>query len=126
MRRDAFERVGGFSAPVYSGGDADLCWRLAKAGGRLESRPRALVRHENRASLRALLAQLHRHGGGMQWLDARYPGAFPPPRPRELLGRVAFFARAALRGPERAYAGIDLVAGLAADLGRLHANGDPG
>lgn len=117
VRRAAFEAVGGFPDPVRSGGDADLCWRLQAAGWTLESRPRAHVRHRNRASLRALLGQLHRHGAGMMWLERRYPGAFPPPAPRELAGRFAMLARR--------HGSLDFLALWARDVGRLHANGDP-
>ncbi|HVL94593.1 MAG TPA: glycosyltransferase [Solirubrobacteraceae bacterium] len=117
VRRSAFEAAGGFPDPVRSGADADLCWRLQAAGWRLEARPAARVRHRNRTTLRALLAQLHRHGAGMQWLDRRYPGAFPPPSPRELLARFGLLARP--------HGALDLLALWARDLGRLHANGDP-
>lgn len=116
VRRSAFEAVGGFPGPIRSGGDADLCWRLADAGWRLESRPAARVRHRNRATLGALLGQLHRHGSGMQWLDRRYPGTFPPPGPRELLGRFGLLARGE---------GIEFLGRWAVDAGRLKANGDP-
>lgn len=116
VRRSAFEAVGRFPDPVRSGGDADLCWRLAAAGHDIEARPQARVRHRNRTTLRALLAQMHRHGSGMQWLDRRYPGAFPPPGPGELLRRFALLARGDA---------IEFLARWAADVGRLRANGDP-
>jgi GT2 family glycosyltransferase len=116
VRRAAFEGAGGWPDPVRSGGDADLCWRLAVAGWAIESRPHARVRHRNRSSLRALLAQLHRHGAGMQWLDRRYPGAFPPPTPRALAARTKLLARGEW---------IEFLSMWAADLGRLRANGDP-
>lgn len=116
VRRAAFDAVGGFDQPVRSGGDADLCWRLAGAGYGIEARPGARVAHRSRARLRALLGQLHRHGSGMQWLDRRYPGSFPPPRPRALLGRFKLLARGRW---------LDFLALWAADLGRLRANGDP-
>jgi GT2 family glycosyltransferase len=116
VRRAAFEAAGGWPDPVRSGGDADLCWRLADAGWALEPRASARVRHRNRATLRALLAQLHRHGSGMQWLDRRYPGAFPPPTPRALAARVKLLARGEW---------IEFLSAWAVDLGRLKANGDP-
>lgn len=118
VRRSAFEEVGGFDQPVRSGGDADLCWRLAAAGWQLEERPNACVRHRNRATLAALLAQLHRHGSGMEWLERRYPGSFPRPTPREIAGRTKMLARG---GDGR----LDFLALWARDLGRLRANGDP-
>ncbi len=77
VRREAFEEVGGFRGDVRSGGDADLCFRLAGAGWRLESRPGAAVMHRNRTSLPAMLRQLARHGSGAAWLAAEHPGAFP-------------------------------------------------
>ena len=116
VRRSAFEAVGGFRDPVRSGGDADLCWRLAADGWGIEERRAARVRHRNRTTLRALLGQLHRHGSGMQWLERRYPGAFPPPQPRALAGRLRMLARGEW---------LDFLALWAADLGRLRANGDP-
>jgi len=123
VRRSAFEAVGGFPDPVHSGGDADLCWRLAAADWRLEPRPAARVRHRNRERARDLLAQLHRHGAGMEWLERRWPGSFPRPRPRELAGRTAMLARGLAREP--AFALLDFAALWARDIGRLHANGDP-
>jgi len=115
VRRTAYEAVGGFADRVRSGGDADLCWRLQAAGHGLEARGSARVGHRARATRWALLGQLHRHGAGMQWLDRRYRGAFPPPGPRELLGRF----RLLLLDPS------EFLARWAADLGRLRANGDP-
>ncbi len=118
VRRTAFEAAGGWPEPVRSGGDADLCWRLQAAGWAIEERPAARVRHRNRATLRALLGQLHRHGRGMAWLDRRWPGAFPAPAPREAtLGRLAMLARA-----RSAYDVIDVLALAARDLGRLRPN----
>ncbi len=117
VRRSAFEAVGGWPEAIVSGGDADLCWRLFRAGWRMEARPAARVRHRNRASLRAYLSQLHRHGRGMAWLDARWPGAFPPPRARDLLGRP----RMLLRDPS-AYGVLDVLSLYARDSGRLRSN----
>jgi GT2 family glycosyltransferase len=77
VRRSAFTAVGGFDAAARSGGDADLCFRLADAGWELESRPGAVAAHEARSSLRSFLGQLTRHGSGAGWLDSRYPGALP-------------------------------------------------
>jgi GT2 family glycosyltransferase len=117
VRRSAFEAVGGFHEGIRSGGDADLCWRLAEAGWRLEERPAARVAHRNRARARDLLGQLHRHGTGMAWLERRWPGSFPPPRPRELAGRFKLLAR-----DRPAYAALDFLGLWARDLGRLRSN----
>jgi len=80
VRREAFAAVGGFREDVRSGGDADLCWRLAAAGWTLERRPAAAVVHHNRATVRAMLGQRFRHGTGAAWLAAEHPGALPPRR----------------------------------------------
>jgi hypothetical protein len=87
IRRTAFEQVGGFAEGIRSGGDADLCFRLAQAGWELEARPGAVVQHESRASVRALLAQRARHGAGAQWLQERYPGFVEPAQSIPLLMR---------------------------------------
>jgi GT2 family glycosyltransferase len=80
VRREAFDAIGGFRPDVRSGGDADLCFRLAAAGWDLERRPHAVVVHHNRATVRAMLAQRFRHGTGAAWLAARHPGALPARR----------------------------------------------
>ena len=77
VRREAFEAVGGFADGVRSGGDADLCFRLAAAGWRLESRPGATVLHRNRTTVPKMLAQRARHGAGAAWLSREHPGSFP-------------------------------------------------
>src|SRR3954470_6749370 len=77
VRREAFEAVGGFREEVRSGGDADLCWRLAAAGWELVSAPGAAVVHRNRASVGAMLRQRARHGSGVAWLGREHPGALP-------------------------------------------------
>jgi GT2 family glycosyltransferase len=117
VRREAFLAVGGWPEPIVSGGDADLCWRLRDAGWRMEARPGALVRHRSRATLGALLRQMHRHGRGMAWLEQRWPGSFPPPTARELLGRP----RMLLRDRSRT-ALYDVLSLYARDSGRLRGN----
>jgi GT2 family glycosyltransferase len=77
VRRAAFEAVGGFREQVRSGGDADLCYRLAAAGWELERRPEASVLHRNRATVPAMLRQRARHGAGAAWLNREHPGSFP-------------------------------------------------
>jgi glycosyltransferase involved in cell wall biosynthesis len=131
VRRAAFEAVGGFAEDVRSGGDADLCFRLAGAGWGLEYRPDAFATHANRDTLAALLRQRARHGAGAAWLEARYPGRFPARGPRGMLAwtarDVARAARELGRG-EREEARHDLVelaAGWAFELGRLLPNSVP-
>ncbi len=124
VRRSAFDAVGGFApgAGSSAAGDADLCWRLQRAGWLIESRPRAVVDHENRTRFRDLYRQLARHGAGLAWLERRHPGSAPPPRPMELLGRVPHYLAAAARAPDREealFALVDLISLYARDLGRF-------
>jgi len=78
VRRAAFERIGGFTEGIRSGGDLDLCRRLDGDGWRLEFRPRAVVHHRHRATLPSLLGAVARYGAGARWLNERYPGSSPP------------------------------------------------
>jgi glycosyltransferase involved in cell wall biosynthesis len=120
VRREAFEAIGGFTDDIRSGGDADLCFRLARAGWELESRPGAVVGHTNRSTLRALAGQQARQGAGAAWLEARYPGTFPPRPVRPLavyfLREARHLDRARLVGP---------TAELAFELGRRVSNRAP-
>lgn len=100
VRRDAFDAVGGFADEVRSGGDADLCLRLAAAGWELESRPQAVVVHHNRQTIPRMLAQRARHGAGAAWVGSRHPGALPA---RSLPGVLWW-------GTRRAAAGLNALA----------------
>jgi myo-inositol 2-dehydrogenase/D-chiro-inositol 1-dehydrogenase len=70
-----------FTDAIRSGGDADLCFRLAVAGWEMEERPRAVVDHRSRRALLDLLGQRARHGSGAEWLEMRH-GRFIGPRRR--------------------------------------------
>ena len=125
VRRAAFEAVGGFAEGIRSGGDADLCWRLQDAGWAIEHRPRAVVAHEHRATVRALLRQAARTAAGTRWLEQRHPGFHATAgggrrAARALTGMVGW----PLRGkPERgAYKAIELLVIATEHLGRLAGN----
>jgi GT2 family glycosyltransferase len=128
VRTSAFSAVGGFEERARAGEDADLCFRLELAGWAIEHRPQARVGHLTRATLPSLLAQLARHGSGAAWLDRRYPGEFPAPRPRELAARFAHDGATALsalrhrRREQAALAGLEIVCGCAFEAGRLLPN----
>jgi GT2 family glycosyltransferase len=130
IRRDAFFSVGGFDERARSGEDADLCFRLARAGWGLEERAGAAVDHLTAPSAGALLRQLVRHGSGAAWLERRYPGEFPAPPVSELARRFGHYGLAAAgalarRRPRVAAAALLELASLCAfDLGRLLSN-DP-
>lgn len=120
VRRAAFEAVGGFADDIRSGGDADLCFRLTRAGWELDARPRAMAAHASRSSLRALAGQQARQGAGAAWLEERYPGTFParPVRPLAVyfLREARHLDRSRLVGP---------TAELAFELGRRFSNRAP-
>jgi GT2 family glycosyltransferase len=125
VRREAFDAVGGFAEGIRSGGDADLCWRLQEAGWALQHRPQAIVAHEHRATIRALLRQSARTAAGTRWLEARHPG-FKATKgsgrraARALAGAVSW----PLRGrPERgAFKAIELLVIAIEHAGRLAEN----
>jgi GT2 family glycosyltransferase len=128
VRRVAFEEVGGFCDDVRSGGDADLCFRLRKAGWEIEARERATAVHRSRRTLRKLIRQRARHGSGAAWLARRYPGSFPRAR---WLGLVkwtftsltgAALARARGRNDEAVVAAVEPLLKWAFELGRLLPN----
>jgi len=128
VRREAFDAIGGFAEGIRSGGDADLCWRLQDAGWSLEHRPHAVVGHEHRATVRALLRQSARTAAGTRWLEQRHPGFHATAgsgrrAARALAGTVAW----PLRGePERgAYKAIELLVIGTEHVGRLAGNARP-
>lgn len=124
IRRAAFESVGGFDASARAGEDADLCFRLQRAGWTLEERPRAGVDHRSRETLAAWLAQMLRHGSGAAWIEQRWPGELPAPVPGRLARRLARdaadAATAAIRGDRATAIGalLDLAGAAAFELGR--------
>jgi len=128
VRRVAFEQVAGFDELARAGEDADLCFRLQRAGWKLEERPSATVEHRARQTLRACVAQNLVHGSGVAWLNRRWPGEFPAPGPRWLAVRTLGLTGRALRAlasgdrQEAAFMLLDLAEVSARDLGRLLPN----
>jgi GT2 family glycosyltransferase len=96
VRRRAFEQVGGF-AEVRSGGDADLCFRIERAGWTLGWREHASVRHRSRGTVPGLLRQAARHGAGTAWLERRYPGFLPGQSRARVAAWLALEAARSLR-----------------------------
>jgi GT2 family glycosyltransferase len=80
VRRQAWERTGGFEEDARSEADVDLCWRIQEAGWGLEYRPRALVVHRDPETLGAVLRQAWTYGAGKRWLRGRWGTAVDPPR----------------------------------------------
>lgn len=128
LRRAAWEQIGGFAEQTRSGADEELCWRLQDAGWELELRLEALVHHEHRATLGALLRQSARDGAGARWASRRHPGY--PPRPKVVRGVVragggAVVALARGRPRDAAFKVVDGVWALAAAAGSLQSNAAP-
>lgn len=129
VRREAFAAVGGFRDELRACEDADLCYRLAAAGWRIERRESARVVHLSRRSVRALLRQQLVHGAGVGWLEREYPGAAPARRwPGFLLWGVRSGGAAlvrAVRARDRDAALVALMDPLVAwtrELGRRRPN----
>jgi glycosyltransferase involved in cell wall biosynthesis len=89
VRRSAWESVGGFLEGIRSGGDTEFSWRLQDAGWELGYRPKAVVEHIHRDSVRRLARQAARYAAGRAWVMRRYPGSFERPRLLRRLGRCA-------------------------------------
>ena len=99
VRRAAFDEVGGFDASVRSGGDLDFCWRVQRAGWKLEHRPAAELEHRHPDEIPRLLAKARRHAAGRAWVNRLWPGALPkPPIARPFLRGPLVAAWWALRG----------------------------
>jgi cellulose synthase/poly-beta-1,6-N-acetylglucosamine synthase-like glycosyltransferase len=128
IRREAFECSGGFDAAARAGEDADLCFRLLRAGWMIEERPGASVEHRSRESLATWLAQIARHGSGAAWIERRWPNEFASPGPRRVARRLAreawTAAEAAVRGDDNQAKGalLEIAGAIAFELGRLLPN----
>jgi GT2 family glycosyltransferase len=124
IRRTAFENVGGFIENIRSGGDADMCFRIARTGWRMETRDHAAVIHVNRPTIRKLLRQSARHGSGAAWLHRHYPGFSRPSRISGLLYRsfrtllTAALARARGDSDSALLASVDVARSIAFEAGR--------
>ncbi len=93
VRREAFERVGGFYEGLRAAEDTDFSWRLQRAGWRLEARPEAVVEHRYRTTVRALRRQWRGYAAGRAWLARRYDGFAPEPALVRAAHRGARLAR---------------------------------
>jgi GT2 family glycosyltransferase len=125
VRALAFRELGGFAEGIRSGGDLDLCRRLALAGWELGYRPRAVVHHRHRESLVSLLGAVVRYGAGASWLNQRYPGSSPRWQLAPgLRGAVRDAWTAAIRGRWRPalYRVIDALGLIAHNVGYLGGN----
>lgn len=72
VRRAVFSRVGMFDEGLRVGEDADFCWRILDAGGKLALVRKALVAHRHRSTLRSFARQMFLYGIGSATTFARY------------------------------------------------------
>lgn len=77
VRREAFEKIGGFN-PVFhtAGDDVDFCWRLRDAGYELGFVPGAFVWHHRRPSVCGFLKQQIGYGRAERILLTIHPKRF--------------------------------------------------
>ncbi len=77
VRREAFEKIGGFN-PVFhtAGDDVDFCWRLRDAGYELGFVPGAFVWHHRRPSIFGYLKQQIGYGQAERILLTIHPNRF--------------------------------------------------
>lgn len=76
VRRAALEAVDGFDLTLgrQAGEDADLCWRLRRAGWDIRYERAIEVVHHHRSTLWGMLRQVHWYGRGSAALFARWRG----------------------------------------------------
>jgi glycosyltransferase involved in cell wall biosynthesis len=97
VRRDWFDRAGGFDETYPPSEDVELSWRLQLMGAELTFVPGAVVAKREAPSLRAMLRQYYRYGYRDPYLyrDYRDRGVPPPavwPTVKSYLGLVARLA----------------------------------
>jgi N-acetylglucosaminyl-diphospho-decaprenol L-rhamnosyltransferase len=76
IRRDLFERLGGFDESYFMfAEDMDLCWRAGRLGARIDVCPEAIVTHvegvSRRHNPRAALIAHHRSAMKFEWRTSR-------------------------------------------------------
>lgn len=77
VRREAFERIGGFRRRYHAAGDdVDFCWRLEEAGHTIAFNPAAMVWHHRRTTARAYLRQQAGYGKAEALLMGPHPSRF--------------------------------------------------
>lgn len=127
VRRAAFDDIHGFADGIRSGGDTDFCWRLQEAGWMIELRESAWTWHHHPETVRALLRQAFRYGGGQAWLERRHPGSIQASdgsAPRFLATTASRAASLALRGrfEEAGFCALDAASFLAEGAGHRSSN----
>src|SRR5204862_198393 len=99
VRRDVFADAGGFAEDMWTGQDADLCWRLAARGVELAREPDAIVYKRARAGALPTFRQYLRYGLGHPLLFRRHrPTGMPRRSGSDAARRYAGTAVAVARG----------------------------
>lgn len=75
VRRQLFERLGGFSEDMRYGEDIDFSLRMIKAGARVVLLPKAFVYHKRRATLEQFFQQVRHSGQARVELEKHHPGS---------------------------------------------------
>ncbi len=75
IRRQLFERLGGFSEDMRYGEDIDFSLRMLEAGARVVLLPEAYVYHKRRVSLEQFFQQVRHSGQARVELERRHPGS---------------------------------------------------
>lgn len=73
VRRELFDRLGGFETRHWPGEDTLLCLKIIEAGFRIVYEPGAMVWHHRRADLRKHLAQVANYGLHRGHFARKYP-----------------------------------------------------
>jgi len=120
IRREVFERLGGFDERLFSSEDVDLSWRLQLGGWRLGFVPDAVVAYRRRATVLGTWRQAFRWGVGGERVCRKHLAAGAPGLAPRRLGRsLSRLARAAPRllvmQPRR----VEWVDKVSYDLGML-------
>jgi glycosyltransferase involved in cell wall biosynthesis len=114
VRRDLFDRLGGFDETLPSGGDYDFAQRAVEGNARLAYAPRAVVRHPTLDEARAFLGKVWATN---RWDAVRRARSGVRPSPHDMLvivpvlgialaRRAAFRPAASLSQPRLRAAGI--------------------
>ena len=73
FRRSVLEKIGGFDENLFSGHDADLCWRMQlETDLKIIRAPDAIVYHSQTLTPKEVIRQKRRHGHGAVLLFKKY------------------------------------------------------
>ena len=78
VRRDVFEKLGGFDTTMRYGEDVDFSMRIVLAGYETRLMPEAYVYHKRRTDFRQFFRQVEHSGAARVVLARKYPGSLKP------------------------------------------------